>query len=474
MASKTWLVFRAMVREEHRLHAALFGGQRFGALPVFVAVASMATVAALQFTGTDATAIADGTRVLALAFGLYTGTAGLVGDDLLERALGETEVLLSTAGYLPLSRRRLLGVFLVKDAGYYALFFLLPICVGFAPLAATGALEPTALVALWTSLLVAFVVGMVATFTAIAARTRGVPSWVLGIVVAGGVGAVWFTGNASAVWNAVVATGFGHALVVLVGALVAGAGALAVYVPTHRDPAETRQNQFGPLASAIRDENGLVARTLLDLARSSGGLLKPVVSAAILLALAAFLVDVVARIVGVAPKPGVFFGTILSLSAFTTYNWLTQFDSIDGYLVLPVSVPAVFRAKRVAFLLTGLPTSIAAYIVVLVVYDVSLVDAVVGLSLLGGLSLYLFGLTVALAGFDPNEFLFDAGRFALFTAGVAVPVVPVLLVAFATASGPIPATYAAGLVTVSGFLAAVGTLLAERAGPRWASVYMAG
>lgn len=471
MASTTWTVVRAMVREEHRLHAALFGGRRFGALPVFVAAASVATVAALQFTGTDATVIADGTRVLALAFGLYTGTAGLVGDDLLERALGETEVLLSTAGYLPLSRRQLLGVFLVKDAGFYAAFFLLPICVGFVPLAATGALAPAALASLWVSLLVAFAVGMVATFAAIAARTRGVPSWALSVLAASSVGAVWFTGNTAAVWNAVVATEALHALVVLAVSLTVGAAALAVYVPTHRNPAETRQNQFGPLADAIRDENGLVARTLLDLARSSGGLLKPVVSAAILLALAAFLVDVVARIVGVAPKPGVFFGTVLSLSAFTTYNWLTQSDSIDEYLVLPVSVPAVFRAKRAAFLLTGLPTAIAAYAVVLVGYDVALVDAVVGLSLLGSLSLYLFGLTVALAGFDPNEFLFDTGRFVLFTAGVAIPVVPVLLVAFATATSTIPSTYAAGLVAASGSLAAIGALFAERAGPRWATVY---
>ncbi|CQH57170.1 uncharacterized protein HHUB_2491 [Halobacterium hubeiense] len=474
MASRTWLVLRAMAREEHRLHAALFGGQRFGAVPVFVAVASAATVGALQFTGTDAAAIADGARVLALAFGLYTGTAGLVGDDLLERALGETEVLLSTAGYLPLSRRRLLGAFLVKDAAYYAVLFLLPICAGFAPLVATGALAPAALGSLWVSLLVAFVVGMVATFAAIAARTRGVPSWALGVVVAGGAGAVWATGNAAAAWNAVVATSFLHALAVLAAALAAGAAALAVYVPTHRDPAETRPNQFGPLADAIGDENGLVARTLLDLARSSGGLLKPVVSAAILLALAAFLVDVAARIVGVTPKPGVFFGTVLALSAFTTYNWLTQFDSVEEYLLLPVSVPAVFRAKRTAFLLTGLPTSVAAYVVVLAIYDVSLVDAAVGLALLGGLSVYLFGVTVALAGFDPNEFLFDVRRFALFTAGVAVPLVPVLLVAFATVSGPISGAYAGTLVAASAALAAVGVGLSRRAGPRWAAVYAAG
>ncbi|MCG1003315.1 MULTISPECIES: hypothetical protein [Halobacterium] len=474
MASKTWLVFRAMVREEHRLHAALFGGQHFGALPLFVAVASAATVAALGFTGTDAAAIADGARVLVLAFGLYTGTAGLVGDDLLERALGETEVLLSTAGYLPLSRRRLLGVFLLKDAGYYAVLFLLPVCVGFIPLAVTGALAPAAVASLWVSLLAVFAVGMVTTFAAIAARTRGIPSRALGVVVAGGAAAVWTTGNTVAAWNAVAATGVAHALVLLVAALAAGAAALAVYVPTHRDPAETRRNQFGPLADAIRDERGLVARTLLDLARSSGGLLKPVVSAAILLALAAFLVGVVERIVGVAPTPGVFFGTILSLSAFTTYNWLTQFDSIEEYLALPVSVPAVFRAKRTAFLLTGLPTAIAAYVVVLVWYDVALVDAVVGLSLLGGLSVYLFGVTVALAGLDPNEFLFDARRFAMFTAGVAVPVVPVLLAAFAAASGGLPLTYAGALVAASAVLAAAGAALSERAGPRWAAVYAAG
>ncbi|NIB99548.1 hypothetical protein G9C83_07980 [Halobacterium sp. R2-5] len=463
-----------MGREEHRLHAALFGGRRFGAMPVFVAVATAATVAALRFTGTAPAAIADGARVLVLGFGLYTGTAGLVGDDLLERALGDVDVLLSAAGYLPLSRRQLLGAFLVKDAGFYAGFFLLPVCVGFAPLVATGALAPAALLSLWVSLLVAFAAGMVATFAAIAARTRGVPAWALALTVAVSLGALWATGNAAAAWNAVVATEPAHAFLVLAAALTVGAAALAAYDPTHRESAATRSNQFGPLADAVRDDDGLVARTLLDLARSSGGVLKPVVSAGVLLALAAFLVDVAARIVGVAPRPGIFFGAILALSAFTTYNWLTQFDGVGEYLLLPVAVLDVFRAKRTAFLLTGLPTAVAAYAVVLAVYDVSAADAVAGLALLAGLSLYLFGLTVALAGFDPNEFLFDAGRFALFTVGVAVPVVPVLLVSFAAASGPLPLAHAISLVAASVALAAVGAWLAERAGPRWAAVYAAG
>ena len=470
-----WALFRVMAREERRLHTELFGGRRFAFLPLFVWAASALAVAGLAFTGTRVTSIAGGADVLVFGFGLYTGTAALVGDNLLDRVLGETALLLSVPGFLPVSRRRLLGVFVAKDAAYYAVLFVLPIALGFAPLAvAGGPLTPSALAGLWLSLSIVFAVGMSVTFALVAVRTRGVPGWLLGLGAGGAVVAAWASGNASALWSVLVASGPLHALGLVAFVLVADALALRVYDPTFREPATTARTRFPALARRVGDDTGLVARTLLDLARSSGGLLKPVVSTAVLLGLAVFLSDVAARVVGVAPSPGIFFGSVLGLSAFTTYNWLTQFDAVEEYLLFPVTVPEVFRAKRIAFLLTGLPTGALAYAAVCALYDVRAADAALGAVLFVGLSLYLFGLTVYLAGLNPNEFLFDSARFALLTVGVAVPVVPVLLVGFAVERAALTATLAGGILAASAALAVVGTWLAKRAGPRWEATYLAG
>lgn len=469
-----WSVFRAMAREERRLHTELFGGRRFAFLPAFVWAASALAVAGLSYSGTPPTEISTGAHVLVLGFGLYTGTAALVGDNLLDRVLGETALLLSVPDFLPVSRRRVLAAFVAKDAVYYTALFVLPIAVGFAPLVATGALTPLSLAGLWISLALAFAVGMTVTFALVAVRTRGVPGWLLGLLAGGGAVTAWLTGNANTVWSATVATGPLHALALLAALGVTNALALRVYDPSFREPAATTRTSLSTIADVLGDDTGLVARTLLDLSRSSGGLLKPVVSTAILLGLAAFLAEATTRVVGITPSPGIFFGSILGLSAFTTYNWLTQFDAVEEYLRFPVTVQRVFRAKRTAFLLTGLPTGAAAYGVVCVIYDVSLADAVLGCALFLGLSLYLFGLTVAIAGLDPNEFLFDTTRFSLLTIGVAVPIVPALLAGFTAETASLTPPLVVGCLAGSFLFAAVGMWLAARAGPRWETTYLDG
>ncbi|ADB63840.1 hypothetical protein Htur_5209 (plasmid) [Haloterrigena turkmenica DSM 5511] len=461
-----------LFREEWRLHTQLFGGWRFALFPEVIAVLAVGATVALRETGTADGTILIGLHVLALGFGLYSGTAGFAGSDMLENVFGELSLLLSSSTTLPLSRRRLLGVFLLKDALFYAVAFVLPMALSNAVLADRLAGAPVAVGALWLSLSLVFAAGMALTVALIAVRTRGVPTWAITgatVVVAG---AAWLTGTGGAVWNAFVPIEGepASALGLAVGTGVVGAASLALYDPTYGRPSRTASDRFASLSDALPDEvvgadSALVSKTLLDLARSSGGVMKPFVSAAILLALVAALVGVVDSITGIAPAPGVFFGGVLGLTAFTTYNWLTQFDSLEAYLAYPVSIDDVFRAKRIAFVLVGAPTVAVPYLAAVLWFEATLVDAVVGAILLAGYALYYYGLTVYIAGFDPNEFLFDAVRFSLFTLGVAVALVPTLVAGFVVVppTGAVAAALGVGGV---GF-GVVGLVLSSRAGPRW-------
>ena len=96
-------------------------------------------------------------------------------------------------------------------------------------------------------------------------------------------------------------------------------------------------------------------------------------------------------------------------------------------------------------------------------------EIVVGAVLLVGLQLYLFGLTVFLAGFRPNEFLFDTVLFAVFTVAVAVGLVPILIVGLVVA--PIDVAAMAALVALAVILGGVGVGLYRRAVPRWSRRY---
>ncbi|WP_440772567.1 hypothetical protein [Natronorubrum sp. DTA28] len=469
--STTWRLFALLLREEWRLHTQLFGGWRFVLFPVVIAALTVGATVALLETGTADGTIVTGLHVLALGFGLYSGTAGFAGSDMLENVFGRLSLVLSTATTLPLSRRRLLGIFLVKDALFYAVAFVLPMALANAVLVGEAAAAPVAIGTLWLSLSLSFAAGMALTVAMIAVRTRGVPTWAIAgtiVVVAGG---SWLTGTARDGWTLFVPIegSLGGALGLAAGTVLVGVASLALYDPTYGRPSRTAGDRFARLSDSLPlgadNRSALVSKTLLDLARSSGGVAKPFVSAAILFALVAALVGVVDSITGIAPAPGIFFGGVLGLTAFTTYNWLTQFDSLEAYLTYPVSIEDVFRAKRIAFVLVGAPTVAVPYLAAVIWFEATVLDAVVGALLLAGYALYYYGLTVYIAGFDPNEFLFDAVRFTMFTVGVGVALVPTLVAGFVVV--PPSGTVALVLGVAGVGFGVVGVVLSSRAGPRW-------
>ncbi|RZH66977.1 hypothetical protein [Natrinema altunense] len=463
-----------LFREEWRLHTQLFGGWRFALFPFVIALLTVSATVALVETGTAPGTVVGGLHVLAVGFGLYSGTAGFAGSDMLENVFGRLSLLLSSSTTLPLSRRRLLGAFLLKDGLFYAVAFVLPMSLGGLAVDGPSATPPLSIGLFWLSLSLVFAVGMATTVALIAVRTRGVPSWVIGLGIGLAVVGGWATGRLGPVRSVLVPIDGTPAAAggLAVGTLAVAAGSLAVYDPTYGRPSRTASDRFARISDALPLEDApLVTKSLLDLARSSGGVWKPFVSASILLALVAALVGVVDSITGVAPAPGIFFGGVLGLSAFTTYNWLTQFDSLEAYLTYPISIADVFRAKRIAFVLVGAPAVAVPYLAAVVWFDATLVDAVVGAVLLAGYALYYYGLTVYIAGFDPNEFLFDAVRFATFTVGVAVPLVPTLVAGFVVV--PPSATLAVALALGGIVVGIVGLVLSSRAGPRWDARYRA-
>ena len=105
------------------------------------------------------------------------------------------------------------------------------------------------------------------------------------------------------------------------------------------------------------------------------------------------------------------------------------------------------------------------YAVALARHGAALLDALAGALLLVGVACYIFGVTVYLAGLSPNEFLFDTGLFLGFGVAMALPLVPVLVVAFALP--PIPGTVLAGVSGFGALLAGVGLVLFRRAVPKW-------
>lgn len=468
-ASLNWTLFREMLAEEWRLHADLFGGRRFAAFPVVVAALGAATTWFLSLSGVTVATVVAGVHALAFAFGLHTGSIGFVGRDALENLLGDVTLLMFSARTLPVSRRRLLGVFLVKDVVYYAVIFLLPLTAAVSPL--VYARDPALLARLpllWATTTATFLLGIAVTFALVGLSTRGLPGRGVGLGAAAAAGLAWATGVdvASATPYALYVdpSPVAAAVAVVPAAALAAVGLLA-YDPSTRSGARTADATFGRWRRRLGDGDGLATKSLLDVARSSGGLWKVLFSGGVLFAVSAALIGLTETVTGVEPSTGLSFGAVLGLTAFTTYNWLTQFDGPDEYLIYPVDVADAFAAKFRAFLVLAVPNGLAYFALAVLWFGAETAHVAVGAVLLLGIELYLFGLTVLLAGFSPNEFLFDSLLFAGFGLAVAVALVPVLVVALVVT--PVSATLLGGLVAAGLALGAVGVGLYRRAVPRW-------
>nr|WP_224448718.1 hypothetical protein [Haloprofundus salilacus] len=468
-----------MFIEEWRMHSRLFRGSHFALFPVFIGLLTAGMSWLLVTTGTESATVFAGLHALVFVFGLHTGSIGFVGRDALRNLLGDMTLLVFTAQTLPLSQNRLLGIFVVKDVVFYALLFLLPITVGsvlavfvisgFAGLISNAV---TALV-LWTTLMLTFVLGLGATIAGLGITRRGVSGLALLAVlivlvvaaVISGVDVVAYTPYGVFLDQTLLRISSTVALVLaifLVGAVTFDA--------TATQPVRAVEPSFRRWWRRIGDP--LATKTLLDVHRSSGGFWKVFFSAAILFGVTVSLVEFAGQITGVSPSVGVSFGAILGLSGFTTYNWLTQSDDIDSYLVHPVSIPAVIEAKFRAFLLLGPLVGLAFFALALVWRGGPGLEAFVGAVLLVGVACYIFGVTVYLTGLSPNEFLFDTALFAAFGGAMMLPLVPILVVGFALA--PLSVGSVAVLGSGGIILGVTGIVLYRRSIPKWSTRYQEG
>lgn len=453
-----------MLVEEFRLHSELFGSRRFLAVPVFVAVVVGAGVSLLYSTGTEVSAVVAGVHALVALFGLQVGTLGLVGRDAMRDVLGDTTLLVFSARTLPISWWRLLVTFLLKDMVYYAAVFLTPLVAGFLPLAVIGGFQAAKVVLLWITLLATFALGAASSLTLIGLATRST-GLVLAVVAVLVGAAVVATPDAVAVtpYAFYIEPSVRTGLTALAPTVVAGVSGPLLFEPVRSGNARRVASDRYRTLQSVRGLDGLTARALLEVARSSGSVWKVAVSLGILFAVTALLVDRVVAATGLVPSPGIAFGTLLGLGTFTTYNWVTQFDDPAEYLRYPVRMAAVFDAKFRAHMLLAVPTGGVYLLLATVWYRPT--EVVVGLVIFVLVTVYVAGLTAYLTGLSPNELLFDTVLFGLFGGGLAILAVPLLVAALAAGQAPfLAAGVAVGIAVCFAF---VGIALVGRAGPRW-------
>ncbi len=451
-----------MLTEEFRMHSHLFGPRRFAAFPFFIAAVVGAGVWLLSATDTSLELIVGGLFVLVLFAGFQVGTIGLVGRDAIQDVIGDMTLLVFSARTLPVSRRRLLFVFLFKDLLYYVALFLTPVVVGFLPVVVDGGFTLAEVGLLWVTVADTFALGIGTSLAlaGVASRSTATAAGVIALLTAAvtlepdlllslSPYALYADPGVETVLSGSVLT---------VGAVVVGP---LLFEPPTRDRVQRvgddRYRQFQRFGDA------LTARPLVEVTRSSGSVWKVVFSLGVLFGVTTLLLDRITAAMGIDPSAGIAFGTLLGLGTFTTYNWVTQNDSDREYLRYPERMRAVFAGKRRAFFLLALPTGLVYLALAGVLFPG--LELLLGVVVFPLLAVYVFGLTAYMTGLSPNELLFNTPLFALYSLGLMLVAVPLLTAALAFDEWPVAAAGLSVALAVVG--AAVGAVLARRTGPRW-------
>jgi hypothetical protein len=461
-------LFRTLVLEEWRLHTTLFGGARFAAFPLFVALFAAGTATFFALGGADDGLLISGLHLVVGLLGLQVGTVGLVGRDAIEDLLGDTTLLIYSARTLPVSFERLVVAFVLKDVLYYQFLFVLPLVVGAVPLVVLGSLPAARLPVLFLTTAGMFALGVGGSLALVGVYTR---SRVAALAVVGAVAAGLLLRGATVLSVTSYQLWLRPTPLAVVGSLalpvVLTAVGSALFSFDRRSATRTASDRFRLLHRRFGrfDGQGTLSKSVLDVMRSSGGLWKLVFSQGLVFGVLAVLLTFLPDVVPVRPAPGLTVATILSLGTFTTYNWLFSFDDERFYLRYPVALETVFRSKLLAFCLLALPVGLAY--LALGGYLFGLRAMLVGVAVFVPLSLYVFGVTGYLAGFAPTALLFDTPTFALFTAAMMAVLVPLVVAAIALPLAPL--ALSVGSVGLSLLAGGVGLLLYTRAGPKWAA-----
>jgi len=464
-----------MLREEWRLHKSLIGptGSAFFPAFIFVISAGLAVAVPMFLGGLRYSTLLLMFHVASAMYGLFVGSIGHIGEEIWSRRLGQVNVILQLPQIHPLSFKRVMALFYLKDALYYALYTYAPFTLGLAVAAPMAGIALGSVARLCLTMVLTFMMGMSLSFllSASAARSRGLAG-VIGLSVLCLASLVWPL-NALTPGQLLLPLGYWYTpdplLLASSVAVTVILSTSAVAVIRERFEASHRRHRSSllevePRFSFTGRLSALVAKEWVELSRS--GVMKQVV-----LGLAGTLLGVYFIIWLIETGLGFHFPfNVVSYSGFVgfmgvlTYSWITAMEHNESLNALPVGVDEVVEAKLVLYLI--LTAGISAVCVTLI----SLARAELGLLALGLLvaganAVYAGSLAARLTGLWTNTMFFDVKVITKFAAAVVPPLLIVESASLWIQTLGSPVVYA--IVAISLVQAAASILMLKGARGRW-------
>ena len=464
-------LFRAMVKEEWRVHSTMFGSLSFALFPVMIFV--IAFMGAFLLPLMRSTLPAGNLTLIVhanyLMLGLMVGGFGLLGNEMMNRRFGGASFLSYSARSLPLSDRFIFTNFVVKDTVYYFFLWVFPFGFGYV-LASPFIHVPLAgALFLLMTLTLSFLFGLCGIFFLSSVYGTSKPVfWALLLVIGAGVGAFSaITGMNPALLfpPLLLYTAFSWTSLILSCVILAilFAVSLLLFNPESVGSEKKYKDSFTPLMQrfSFLPNPALAAKDTIDLYRSGSMVGQTLFSFLLPLAVIWFFLSLMGRFF---PPHGLLFlfAITTGVIASTMYTWVTMFDTFGPYACLPVAVSTLISSKLTTFsVLQLIPAAFIAVVAVLSGEAAYLVPAVVL-----GISVSFFAVSVMawLCGLSPNVLVYDVKVLFVYLLLVGIVITVFTSAAFANSFSSLAAVV----------LAVPAWLLVQKAKVRWDAVDPAG
>jgi hypothetical protein len=464
-----------MIKEEWRLHQSLVGGLGSGLFPfiIFILTATGAFITPYIMGNIELSTILLILHISSLVYGIFVGGFGRIGERVMTQKLGQVNMLLQLPQHHPISFKKIMGVFYIKDSLYYLVYSYIPLVLGVGLAAPSADVSYLKVGVLGVTMFLAFMMGMGLSFALSTLSLKHsrvtllLSSLIFSIIL------LVYPLNLIPVGCVFSPLGYWTSknTIYLVMSLLQSILLASIGVVFMKERFELRQKHYNESFLKIEAKIGfigdlriMIAKEWLELLRS--GSLFPALAGYSGQLLAIFFVSwLFQEGLGVSINFNViFFSGFVGFMGVMTYSFLTNLEHNEYLNVQPVSVDMVIKSKLfIYFLLTSGVTVFYVFLIGLLKGQMRLVP--IGLIVAASTNLFVVAVTAYQTGLWTNTMFFSAKTILKFTVIVVPPLTIIEIASMVLQFKPQIATPI--IYGTSILLLLAGTLILGKLKNRW-------
>lgn len=424
------------------MYLQLFGNKRIYIFPIVLLIFGIGFGLSVTVFNVQLTTMSIAYFAIVILFGIQTGSIGFEAEDAISNLLGDSSRILFSSTYLPISQKRLVGVFVLKDILFYTVVIMLPVVIGislgivFSPFGSVT-FGIISMVQLYILTIVCFVFGISLGFmiTTISFETENksriskIIASIVFLVLSGSMYVYSDSGLSTLSDNPYI--------ILMIMTVLSAIFLIFGLIQFRNETSDIVNKSYRDIYPYLRSklyvkdfdqESVLISKFITDIKRSAGGIWKVLFSSGIIAISGVTMILIVSEFITTYESYPMLFGVLIGLVSYPIYTVIFRYDDIDSYQIYPVSKYDVVKSKAITYFMLSIPVSLSYYILLMIPYDFTLYSLLTGIIIIFGLLTYQYGILMYIVRDKPLEFLFDGMLFSVYSLLTMIVLIPLLVV----------------------------------------------